>query len=595
MSSHYVKVFGVKFGKDRIGNSIGEVPRGVGKGPGYNNEILPPYSTKQSELLAPSTNASNDLGRRLIQGNPFDGWWLTLPAKLRPQQVLNILRSAQGGDVWQLAQLHDLALTLWPMYKKCCAELKEAVSSVKFDIQEYCEDGEEPTDTAKEKADFVRRCLHSMSPNPANDERDLRGTLYHLADVLLMGVGMQEIIWNEPQRGPFGWERTPRATTFVHPRHFTYTQAGFLTVFDENYSRYEFGQNKERNAIYAPDPDRFICAQYYSHMGSPLSAGLIRPLGPWLSRYVFNQEWMFNFAQKHGAPFMDMTYAPGTPPEEIARLQQFMSQAASQGWVIHVQGTEIEVHPPLAQGGDNPQRHLAEEADRQCQLLILGQTLTSDMPKSGAGSYAASQTHAEVRADRIQSLAKWIASSPLNQFVRAILRVNYGSEEECPTVHPDFSPSLTTTEKAAMITALGNSQIPFVAKPIYKLLEQPVPEEGDEVLIHGKLGECGPTDDELSAIGLQGVEEIDQQIEIAEQMAKIQGPAKPGAVGKDKKKKKPVKASELRRLLAGASKEDMAELRELIVKAKEAPYANGELEAVNVKINHIKEKSRFII
>lgn len=581
-----MNLFGIKFGKRS--NSVGDVPRGTGKGPGFNNEILPPFGTKYPNMLNSSSVAGADLSERLIGSNPFDGFYLTLPAKLTPQQIVNILRSAQGGDVWQLSQLHDLALTMWPMYKKCCAELKEAASSVKFDIHPYCEEGEEPTDTAKEKADFVRRCLFNMYPDPANDERDFRGTLYHLADVLLMGVGMQEIIWNEPQRGAMGWERTPRATVFVHPLHFTYTSDGFLTVFDENYSRYQFSSDKA-GMVYAPDPDRFICAQYYSHFGSPLSSGLIRPLGRWLSVYIFNQEWMFNFAQKYGGPFLDMTYAPGTPDSEIIRMKQFLANAASQGYVMHLQGTTIVSHPPHQQGSDNPQRHLAEEADKQCQVLILGQTLTTDMPASGAGSYAASQTHAGVKQEKIESLSLWMAHNPIKQLVRAILRVNYDNEDECPEVRPDFTPTLNAAEKGALISALGNCAIPFLADEIYKLLGFSCPEEGDKVLITGRLGECGPTDDELSAIGLQGVEEIDQQLELQEQQAKIAKKYAPAKANGNK----PVKSSELRRILSEASQEDLDELRGLVVKAQEAPYANGELTAVAVKIKTIQQKARY--
>jgi hypothetical protein len=424
-----------------------------------------------------------------------------------------------------------------------------------------------------------------MNPNPANDERDFFGTVYHLADVLMMGVGMQEIIWNEPMRGPNGWERTPKATTFVHPRHFTYTQDGFLTVFDENYSRYQF--NTDGNQVFAPDPDRFICAQYYSHLGSPLSSGLIRPLGPWFSVYIFNQGWMFNFAQMHGSPFLDMIYAPGTPPEEIAKMEEYAKNAASNRYILHVQGTTIQAIAAQNQGTDNPQRHLAEESDKQCQLLTLGQTLTTDMPKSGAGSYAASQTHQGVLESRIQALSKWVAQSPLKQFAKACLRVNYGDDSECPDVRPDFTAVLTPAEKAALVSAISHSQMPFLAQEVYKLLGVEVPEDGDTITLNGKLGKCGSTEDEISAIGLQGEEEINQQLDMTEQQAKISKKYATKPAGKK------VKASEMRRLLATASEEDLSELRDLIVKAKEAPYMNGELAAVEIKIQNIKEKARW--
>lgn len=500
---------------------------------------------------------------------------------------MNILRSAQGGDVWQLAQAYDLALTQWSMLRKCVTELKEAVSSVKFDVHPYCEEGQEPSESAKAKADLVRRCFQNMKPNPANDEKDFKATIYHLADILFMGVGMQEVIWGDWESGADGLQRLPRATAFVHPRHFTYTQDGFLTVFDDSYSRYEF--NADGGAIFAPHPDRFLCGQYYSHQGSPLSAGLIRPLLIWLPMVVFGREWSLNFAQKHGAPFMDSTYKPGTPQAEINALNDFMAKASSQGFVIHQEGTTVTVHPPMSQGSENPIRHLMEEADRQAQFLILGQTLTTDMPKSGAGSYAASQTHSGIRADKIESVAKWIAHGPLMQLARAILRVNYGNDFECPHVAPDFTKPLEAEQKSTLISSLGTCPLPMLADEVYKLLGFSVPEEGDKVVAAGKLGELGPTDDEISALGLPGVEEVDQQLELAEQQAKI---AKKYAT-KPTGKGKPAKASELRAILAEASSEDVEELRALVLKAREATHVNGELQAVAVKIKDITVRSRW--
>lgn len=66
-----MKLFGIKLGKERKGNSIGNVPRGTGKGPGYNAEILPPYSTKPPNILAPGTTASQNLSERLISSKVF--------------------------------------------------------------------------------------------------------------------------------------------------------------------------------------------------------------------------------------------------------------------------------------------------------------------------------------------------------------------------------------------------------------------------------------------------------------------------------------------------------------------------------------------
>ena len=54
---------------------------------------------------------------------------------------------------------------------------------------------------------------------------------------------------------------------------------------------------------------------------------------------------------------------------------------------------------------------MLDRADKQCDLLVLGQTLTTDTGGMGAGggSRALGQVHADVRAGIIDAAAKFAA------------------------------------------------------------------------------------------------------------------------------------------------------------------------------------------
>jgi phage gp29-like protein len=68
-------------------------------------------------------------------------------------------------------------------------------------------------------------------------------------------------------------------------------------------------------------------------------------------------------------------------------------------------------------------------------LLILGQTLTTDVSKQG-GSRALGEVHAGVREEIVQAAAKFAASLLNTQLIPSILELNYGETTEPPEFRP---------------------------------------------------------------------------------------------------------------------------------------------------------------
>src|SRR5438477_12149755 len=106
-----------------------------------------------------------------------------------------------------------------------------------------------------------------MKPDPFTDEKGFSGMVYHLTNAFINGIAMTEILWDDS-----GSEINPRATAFVHPRHYTFTTGGKLVLTAPNYQQYAY-----------PNPDKFIVAQYSGHSGSCLTGGILRPLAWWWS------------------------------------------------------------------------------------------------------------------------------------------------------------------------------------------------------------------------------------------------------------------------------------------------------------------------
>lgn len=527
---------------------------------------LPPFGTN-APITRPLTEADTDITERLISSDPREQWYLALPSKLTPNQVEMIKRSASGGDIWQFFQFTQLMQDSWPMYAKCVGELCEAVCNVKFVVTPYASPGQDPTPTAIAKADLVRKNMHQMRANPFNDERNLHGTIYQMASAFVNGIVMQEMIWDEPRRMEGGkWARLLKSTAFVHPRHFTFADDGALAIFDDMYNRLTFSL---ANPGQSPNPNKFICAQYYHTSGTSLTAARARPLGWYFCALVFGREWMLTTAKNFGSPFIDVEFAQNT---DLVRLKEFLQQSGPNRQLLHPQGTTANIHPASSLGPDNPQRYLAEEADKQCQMLILGQTLTSDLNKHGGGARALGEVHMEVRKDRVMAVAGWLSHGPLKQLAAAVCRLNFGNDYDLPKIEPDFSMPLNATEAGQFMVNVSSSKMPVKADEFCHRVGMTMPREGDLVYQEGRWLIMGAPKEQ---------HDIEDEAHEREMELKKAAPPKP---------KGPVKSSSLIKGLLSCPDEELQEIEALVRAAEQAPHPNGELTALNNRLNQFNDR-----
>ena len=560
---------------------------------------LPPFNKNPPKTALPSISA--DLEERAINTDPRELWYLALPNKLTPQQCLTLLRAALGGDLWQQWQLLSLMLDTWPTFRMASHQLREAAAYARYVVHPFAEEGEEPSKEAKEKAAMVNRAFRSMEPNPMNDERGFTSMIYDFTDAVLDGLSLEEIMWEERTTKKHGFEVMPRAAAWVHPRHFTFSNQGNLAVFDDQYARLYANPKLLNNGIkgQSPDPNKFITSQFISRSGSVLGAGFMRPLVWYWAARQFNNEWMLNTAKQYGSPFIDITFKVGTPLNELQALDAMLKNAAPERRLRRPEGTTATIVPPTSMGADNPQRYIAEEADKQCLFLLLGQSGTT-MPTAGA--LGNQDTHKEVSEEKMIGVAKWVAHNPLRQLARAILRLNYGNCDECPNIEPDFTHPLSSQEVGQFATALTSSQLPFRADEVYKKLGLSLPEEGDIVIQKGeiKINGAPMTDEEKQEQQMQQQQaqmEMQQGVqhdadggeeqEGEEEEPEEEEPEEEQAEASDSRADFRVKASiDLTR----ATDADLAELEALVQAAEAAGNQGEEMIALNDKLKELETR-----
>lgn len=506
---------------------------------------------------------------RTIRNDPRESFYWTLPNKLTPQQCLQMLRAALAGDLFQQFNLCQLMLDTWPTFRMAAHQLLESAAYMRYAVHPFAEEGKKPTKSAIDKADLVSRAIRSMAPDPFNDEKGFSGMVYVLGDAMLNGLSLVELLW-EQKRGSAGIEWLPTSSAWVHPRHYTFSTDGFVTLYTDDSDRINSGVFGYRPGL-RPDPDKFLCAQFISKAGTTLGAGFMRPLVWYWSARQFNNEWMMQTAKQYGSPFIDITYKPGTlstgPGGELEKLNEMLKTAGPQRRLLHPEGTTAEIHQPSSLGKENPQRVLEEKADEACLFLLLGQKGTTTAVSGQLGN---DDSHENVKEERKLGLANWLARNPLRQFARAVLRRNYGSDDECPEVAPDTTKPLKTEQVGALATSISSSRMPVRADEFYKKVGFTQPEAGETVLVGGVLSIQGEalTDEEKFAQDLQK-----QQAQGEAQIA-LQAEAQ-AAAG-------PVQASEKVKAIGGY-RASMSELKVAASRAKLPPAAVSTPNVINVQ------------
>jgi phage gp29-like protein len=525
------------------------------------------------------------LSDRNIQSDMLQDWFLQLPSKIPPKRIDAILRMANAGNIWEQQQLTNLMQTTWPMFRKVCFELRAAISSAKFIVHPYCVPGEKPTDSSEEKADLVRRALDAFKPSRFADEDGLGGMVFDLTDAIINGISIVELLWNENATDPEGRpEKNIRASGWVHPRNYAFTSDGRVGVAYAAESGNMSFSNVVRHEM-MDNPSKFLVAKFKSKSGSCLGAGFMRPLTWYWVMIVYGRDWSLAYSQKYGNPFLDIAYQASlsSNPSEVDKFEKLALQAANQGYFVHPDSAKLVIGAEHKMGGDNAQLALMRLADEQCQLLMLGQTLTTSAPVNG-GTRAQGEVHENVRQERLEEHTKWIARILTEQFAESLLIENFGESSERPTVEADMTRPLSAVEQADYLSKIGQTRVPLLLDPVYKRAGMEQPSPGDKVLIQGQpaiLEEAmTPTEKQ----------EKDFETQFEQQVATAQFQGQQG--NENEPKEKSVTAHRIQAALVD-SPEDAAELENLVLAAERSPNNNGEVKAVEAKVLELVNKGRF--
>lgn len=409
--------------------------------------------------------------QQIVRPQVRDRWTGLTTRGLTPDRVMQILNSAFTGSLVGQFALFDLMEDTWPRLKKNLNELKRAVEMAGWHAEAFALPGEKPSPRALAKQDLMNAVMGTFAPSPTANENGWGATVYDLCDAIGRGVSVQEIYWdlreNYLGKGP---AIVPRATAWIPSRYYGY----YSLDPDLQLSPTGYGSD------WGPFPeDKFIVGIFKTKTGHPITTALLRSLATFWIGSNFSYDWTLNLAQLFGLPFRWVEYDPARKDlvDDICAMLENMGSA---GWGAFPAGTKLSLHEAVKNAAQTPQAFLMELADTAADLLILGQTLTSSAGKNG--SRALGQVHQDVRQDVLEYVASWAADRMNESLTPALMRLNFGDNEEDPKLVCE----IVTEEDAKLLAErdqilIGGLGMPVGKKWLYDRHDIPMPEDGDEV------------------------------------------------------------------------------------------------------------------
>ncbi len=442
---------------------------------------------------------------RILRPQATQRWMLPQLSAITPTYIESVLRGSMMGSHIQAWELFDLMEDSWPELSACVQELKNAVQRKTAVFEPFCEEGEEPSKEAEEKAKLVSTALRRMVPEIGADENALHGLQFDILDAWFKGTCVQEIDWTNAEgdmniiaAGKLGDITAPRATFYVHPQHYAWGQDGKLGL-RSNTPTLQHSNNPEQSSVYWPSPNagevipfplhKFIVAIHKAKSGSAQVGALLRPLAWWWCAANFSADWLMNLAQIFGLPIRWANYEQGAAQATVDAVCSMLENMGSNPWGAFPGETKVELLQPTNIGNNSPQGDLLNRADAQARKLILGQTMSGSNAATGAGNGAGAfgKQEGTVKDDIIDAAGQFVCEVVNKQVIPAIIELNYGESAELPRLclvdEEEF-----TNENAQVVSTLAAAGMKFSADELYKKTGYRKPRKGEETIGGGTAG-----------------------------------------------------------------------------------------------------------
>ena len=396
--------------------------------------------------------------RPLAAAPVMDSWRNYVSAGLTPQRLSALLREADSGNVTRQAELFDQMEEKDAHLLGEAEKRRNAILDVEFQITPASEDSRDV-----KVAEFIQEYFDNST--------DWDDTIVSLQDAVGKGFSALEINWDVSTG-----QAMPTDLIFIEQKRFNFADTkGYLRKYPLLMS--------DTNMMGEEIPAwKLLFHRYGGKSGHAARSGLYRVCA-WM--YLFRnyavKDWMA-FLEVFGMPLRLGKYDTGASQEDKDALTAAIQSLGSDAAGIISKNTEIEFIEALKSGakGDNPFLAMAEFCGKEISKALLGQTLSADV--GDTGSYAASQTHNEVRLDLAKADTRSVAATVRYQLIRPMVGFNYGWD----TPVPGYKAIWTEREDLESLSTVYTNVIgfgqPVSAEHVSERFGIPLPEKGQAIL-----------------------------------------------------------------------------------------------------------------
>jgi phage gp29-like protein len=397
---------------------------------------------------------------------------------LTPQRLAAILRDAEFGDPWQYLELAEEMEEKDLHYLAVLSTRKQSVARLDPVVRAASDNADD-----RMAADLVRDFLQGTL--------DLDGSLFGILDAVGKGFSATEIIWNTEGRW---W--IPTRLVWRDPRWFTFDWVSgeklLLRTLDPSRddpgapqaSHFRRVGATQRIAAMQPFttplwPYKFIVHVAGAKTGLPIRGGLARAAGwAYLFKNYVLKDWV-TYTEIFAQPLRIGKYGPGATENDKQVLLSAVANLGTDAGAIIPDSMMIEFTEAHQTGSADLYERFCEYLDRQVSKAVLGQTLTTEMPRDGGGSRAAAQVHDAVRRDILESDARRLAATLNRDLVRPIVDLNLGPQRRYPRLELGLPDNADVKIFADIIAELADRGLRIGQRVVLdKLgLRQPEPDE----------------------------------------------------------------------------------------------------------------------
>jgi len=422
----------------------------------------------------PPTSSPAKLASPIIRPTARDFEPQLFGRSLSPDAVGELLDAGARGDLAAQNDLFNLMEDTWPRLRANLQKLKNAVRKLPLNVQPFSAKNGEPSAAAQEKAAFVETALHLQRGFVDTTREPLGLAVFELMDAVARGLSVVEIAWTTSSEGllvPAGFQRVPS-------RYLGIDRDGTLALRLDPAAPAQL-------TPFARHPGKFLTGLFRAKSGALGEAAQLRALAPLWLGHMLGWEWLVQKAELFGTPLRWANYPPTATQAEIDVITAALRNMGTASWGAFPQGTNLQIiegSVPGVAGPNDPNERLMSLADRSCDILLLGQNLTSE--HNGQGSRAATQVHRQVELDLYETYAEFLVSILNDQLIPHLIALNWGDAAELPFVEveiprPDRDAEMAARDKTLFVE-MG---LPVSLQYLYERHKVPSPSPSEALFV----------------------------------------------------------------------------------------------------------------